>query len=95
MGTAPLYYLASALFRAREHPAIVGSLAMLWGYARSALQRVPRYEEPGFRAFLRRYQYACLRFGKAAATAQLNMRQQAVWDARAHQGAKETTRDGR
>jgi len=95
MGTAPLYYLASAGFRAREHPAIVGSLAMLWGYARSALHRLPRYEEPGFRAFLRRYQYACLRLGKAAATARLNARQQAVWDARAKADTEETTRDGR
>lgn len=94
MGTAPLYYLASAVFRAPEHPAIVGSLAMLWGYARSALRRVPRYEEPGFRAFLRRYQYACLRLGKAAATARLNAQQQAIWDTRAKADTEETTRDG-
>lgn len=91
MGTAPLYYLASAAFRAPEHPAIVGSLAMLWGYARSALRRLPRYEEPGFRTFLRRYQYACLRLGKTAATARLNAQQQAIWDARAQTGAEETT----
>ena len=81
MGTAPLYYLASAVFRALDHPPIVGSLAMLWGYTRSALRRLPRYDEPGFRAFLRRYQYACLLRGKAAATARLNEEQRPVWDA--------------
>lgn len=95
MGTAPVYYLASAAFRAFEHPAILGSLAMLWGYARSALRRLPRYEEPGFRAFLRHYQYACLVRGKAAATARLNEQQRAVWDARAGAGAGETIRGGR
>lgn len=81
MGTAPLYYLASAVFRAFEHPAIIGSVAMLWGYARSAVQGLPRYEEPGFRTFLRRYQYQCLLRGKRAATANLNDEQRAVWDA--------------
>jgi biofilm PGA synthesis N-glycosyltransferase PgaC len=69
MGTAPLYYLASAVYRALDHPVLVGSVAMLWGYTRSALRRLPRYDDPEFRRFLRRYQYACLRYGKAAATA--------------------------
>jgi biofilm PGA synthesis N-glycosyltransferase PgaC len=79
MGTAPLYYLASAIYRALEHPAVVGSVAMLWGYARSALRRLPRYEDPEFRRFLRQYQYACLRYGKPAATARLNARQESEW----------------
>ena len=80
MGTAPMYYLASAAYRAFEHPAIVGSVAMLWGYARSALRGLPRYDDPAFRRFLRRYQYACLLRGKAAAITQLNERQRAVWE---------------
>jgi exopolysaccharide biosynthesis WecB/TagA/CpsF family protein len=79
MGTAPLYYLASAAYRSFEHPPIVGSLAMLWGYARSAIRRLPRYEDREFRRFLRRYQYACLLRGKHAATARLNARQEPVW----------------
>jgi poly-beta-1,6-N-acetyl-D-glucosamine synthase len=79
MGTAPLYYLASAVFRAREHPAVLGSLAMLWGYVRSAFKGLPRYDEPGFRPF---------RQGKAAATARLNDQQRATWDA-AHPGSLE------
>lgn len=79
MGTAPLYYAASAAYRAFEHPAVIGSVAMLWGYTRSALRRLPRYDDPEFRRFLRRYQYACLWRGKAAATAQLNAQQEAVW----------------
>ena len=90
MGTTPLYYAASAVFRALEHPAIIGSVAMLWGYTRSALTRQPRYPDEQFRRFLRRYQYACLVKGKHAATAALNDRQRAVWDAR-HPGGATTT----
>ena len=60
---------------------LVGSVAMLWGYSRSALKRLPRYDDPDFRRFLRRYQYACLLQGKAAATAQLNARQESIWRA--------------
>jgi len=85
MGTVPLYYLASAVFRLFEHPAVIGSIAMLWGYARSAITRQPRYPDLEFRRFLRRYQYACLWRGKAAATAALNARQRPVWEA-AHGG---------
>ncbi len=94
MGTAPMYYLASAAYRAFEHPAIVGSVAMLWGYARSALRGLPRYDDPAFRRFLRRYQYACLLRGKAAAITQLNERQRAVWQA-AHPSTTESGRDAR
>jgi glycosyltransferase involved in cell wall biosynthesis len=79
MGTAPLYYIASAVYRALEHPAIIGSVAMVWGYVGSALKGLPRYEDREFRRFLRKYQYACLFYGKAAATARLNARQESEW----------------
>jgi glycosyltransferase involved in cell wall biosynthesis len=81
MGTAPLYYLASAVFRAFQHPAIIGSAAMLWGYATAALKGAPRYGDAAFRSFLRRYQYDCLTRGKTAATARQNARGAAVWTA--------------
>jgi glycosyltransferase involved in cell wall biosynthesis len=81
MGTAPPYYLASAVFRMFQHPALIGSAAMLWGYLSSAVKRVPRYGDQEFRRFVRRYQYACLLKGKKAATAALNARQAHVWQA--------------
>ena len=95
MGTAPLYYLASAVFRLREHPPVVGSLAMLWGYTKSALRGLPRYDEPGFRAFLRRYQYACLMRGKAAATSRLNDAQRPIWEAAHPAPGRQGDRGGR
>jgi poly-beta-1,6-N-acetyl-D-glucosamine synthase len=94
MGTAPLYYLASAVYRAFEHPVLIGSVAMLWGYSTSALKRLPRYGDAEFRRFLREYQYACLRHGKAAATAQLNARQAPVWR-RLHGAAEHSAGDTR
>jgi biofilm PGA synthesis N-glycosyltransferase PgaC len=82
MGTSPLYYLASAAFRLFEYPVLIGSAAMLWGYAKSAVRRVPRHGTPEFRRFVRRYQHASLLRGKKAATAELNRAQEAVWRAR-------------
>ena len=86
MGTAPLYYAASAAFRLSQHPFLIGSVAMLWGYTKSALKRVPRYGDAEFRSFLRRYQHSCLRLGKGVATRQLDARQAAVWQARLQAG---------
>ena len=79
MGTAPLYFLASAVFRLPKHPVLIGSVAMIWGYVSSALRGDERYGEPEFRAFLRRYQYACLFLGKQKATARLNEAQETAW----------------
>jgi len=71
MGTGFVYMLANALNRANEKPYVLGSLAMVWGWLRSALQGLPRYEEPGFRAFLRRYQWRALTVGKRRAVEEL------------------------
>jgi poly-beta-1,6-N-acetyl-D-glucosamine synthase len=82
MGTSPIYYLASAGSRLLQHPPVVGSAAMLWGYVRSAMKRVPRYGDAEFRRFVRGYQHACLRLGKARATERLNTQQAVVWNSR-------------
>jgi biofilm PGA synthesis N-glycosyltransferase PgaC len=67
MGTGFLYLAASALSRINHKPYVLGSLAMLWGWTRSALQGKPRYENPEFRRYLRRYQLRALLFGKRRA----------------------------
>jgi hypothetical protein len=68
MGTGLTYMTASALYRMTLPPRLIGGLAMWWGYVTSMLQRKPRYSEPAFRKFLRRYQWECLIRGKANAT---------------------------
>lgn len=65
MGTGFLFMLASSLFRMNQKPYVLGGLAMLWGWINSAWQKSPRYEDPAFRRFLRRYQWKVLLFGKA------------------------------
>ena len=81
MGTSPIYYLAVAIHRVPAHPMLIGSVAMLWGYLRSWLNGLPRYDDLEFRRFVRSYQHACLRFGKQAATARVNAERAQFWHA--------------
>lgn len=81
MGTAPIWMLATAAYRMSRPPYMIGGLGMLYGYFRSMVRRDPRYGDAGFRRFVRRYQWACLLKGKARATADLDQRQAACWDA--------------
>lgn len=67
MGTGPVFMLASALFRLNQKPYVLGSLAMMWGWLKAALQGKPRYEDKAFRRFLRRYQWRVLLMGKRRA----------------------------
>lgn len=79
LGTAPVYMMASVLNRLRRPPLLLGGLAMGWGYLSSLIHGAPRYDEPGFRRFLRAYQRDCLLRGKAAATRRLDERQAPRW----------------
>jgi biofilm PGA synthesis N-glycosyltransferase PgaC len=72
MGTDPIYMVASAVSRMAKPPFFVGGAAMLVGYLRAAMNRTPRYEDRGFRSFLRRYQRRALLRGKRAATRELD-----------------------
>jgi glycosyltransferase involved in cell wall biosynthesis len=81
MGTSLFYYVVVVLYRVPTYPVLIGSLAMLWGYLRSWFKGLPRYDDLEFRRFLRRYQYACLRMGKRAATARVNAERAHLWHA--------------
>jgi biofilm PGA synthesis N-glycosyltransferase PgaC len=71
MGTGFWYLAASAVSRINQKPYILGSLAITWGWLKSALARKPRYQNPEFRRFLRRYQLRTLIYGKRRAIAEL------------------------
>ena len=71
MGTGFWYLAASAVGRMTQKPYVLGSLAMMWGWLRSALSRRARYQNPEFRRFLRRYQRRVLLVGKRRAIAEL------------------------
>jgi poly-beta-1,6-N-acetyl-D-glucosamine synthase len=81
MGTGLAYMTASALYRMTRPPYLVGGFAMWWGYLHSLVRRQERLDDPGFRTFLRRYQWQCLLHGKAKATSRLNDRQATLWRA--------------
>lgn len=72
MGTGFWFMAASALSRVNQSPYIVGSVAMLWGWVKSALQGLPRYPDLEFRAFLRHYQMRALLVGKERATEEVS-----------------------
>lgn len=67
MGTGLLFMTASAIYRMYQRPYVVGSLAMLWGWLKSAFAGKPRYENAEFRKFLRHYQWRILCVGKKRA----------------------------
>jgi glycosyltransferase involved in cell wall biosynthesis len=77
MGTGFFYMAASALARVNQKPYVLGGLAMLWGWLKSALQRKPRFENPEFRRFLRDYHLRVLLTGKRRAIAALAAARQA------------------
>lgn len=79
MGSSPLYHLVAAVSRLPTYPIVVGSVAMVWGYFKSWLQGLPRYDDPEFRQFLRAYQLDCLRMGKKAATIRANTERAGIW----------------
>lgn len=75
MGTGLLYMVASAIYRMNEKPYVLGSLAILWGWIKSALLGKPRYNNKEFRRFLRRYQWHALIFGKKKAIEEIYRQQ--------------------
>jgi glycosyltransferase involved in cell wall biosynthesis len=66
MGTHPLYILASAVFRMRERPFVLGGGMILAGYVQAALQGAPRYDDRPFRRSLHEWQLKRLGLGLLA-----------------------------
>jgi hypothetical protein len=86
MGSDPLYFSATAVYRMRFAPVVIGGLAMLWGYFRAMATGARQLDDPELRAFIRRYQRRALLVGKARATAECDARGAPVWQARTAAG---------
>jgi len=80
MGTGLSYMTASAVYRMFKPPIIVGGIAMWWGFVSAMIDRKPRYDDPAFRTFLRRYQWEGLLLGKAAAARRATERCAQLWN---------------
>lgn len=74
MGSAPYYVLAAAAYRSLEPPWIWGGLGIAYGYAKAALTGHPRYDNPEYRRYLRRFERSQLLMGKRRATERENAR---------------------
>ncbi|MEM9579987.1 MAG: glycosyltransferase family A protein [Pseudomonadota bacterium] len=72
MGSDPLFYLATCVFRMRERPFVLGGLAMLQGYLAAWARGDRQLDDPELRAFIRAYQRRALRVGKARAIAEID-----------------------
>ncbi len=71
MGSDPLFYLATCLFRMAEPPYVLGGLAMVQGYVSAWLRKERQLDDPELIAFIRAYQRRALRMGKAQAVAHI------------------------
>jgi poly-beta-1,6-N-acetyl-D-glucosamine synthase len=71
MGTGFLFIVASSIYRLNRKPYVLGSLAMIWRWLKTAFEGKPRYEDAAFRKFLRRYQWRALWVGKTRALEQI------------------------
>ncbi|MCR9093684.1 MAG: glycosyltransferase family 2 protein [bacterium] len=80
MGSAWYYVAAVALYRMFERPWVLGGLGIAWGYLKASIQRHPRYENPAYRRYLRRYEASSLFRGKAGTMARDNARVRREFD---------------
>ena len=74
MGSDPLYFTATALYRMTHPPYVLGGLAMLQGFFGAWWRGEPQLDDPGLRAFIRAYQRRALLLGKARAVARIDAR---------------------
>ena len=82
IGAAPLFVLASAVYRLRHRPALLGSLATIQGYTKAWLAGAPRYEDAQFRRYLRRYHFAMLTRGRRRALELFDQEAERTWKTR-------------
>lgn len=72
MGSAWYYMLFVAVYRMPERPWIVGGLSILAGYFGQMLRGAPRYEHPGFRETIRRFERSVILHRKSGAISRTN-----------------------
>lgn len=71
MGSDPLYFFATAIFRSLEPPYVLGGLSMLQGYLSAWIRRERQLDDSELRAFIRSYQRRALFAGRAKAVAEI------------------------
>lgn len=79
MGSDPVYFTATAIFRMTQRPFVIGGLAMLYGYFNAWLRSKPQLDDETLRSFIRSYQRQALLIGKSRAIAKIEAQQEGEW----------------
>ena len=79
MGTDPLYFMATAVFRALEPPYVLGGLAMMQGYLGAWLKGARQLDDPELVKFIRDYQRRSLLKGRGKVVAEIEAERAAVF----------------
>lgn len=67
MGSDPLFFFATAVFRMTDRPFVLGGLATIQGYIGAWMRGERQLNDPELRRFIRTYQRRALRVGKMRA----------------------------
>lgn len=79
MGSDPLYFTATALWKMTHPPYVLGGLASLQGFIGAWWKGAPQYDDPALRQFIRSYQRRALLKGKARSVAEIEKERAAIW----------------
>ncbi|MEM7365382.1 MAG: glycosyl transferase family 2, partial [Pseudomonadota bacterium] len=82
MGTDPLYFTATAVFRSVEPPFILGGVSMMQGFFGAMLRRDRQLDDPELRKFIRAYQRKTLFQGRARAMSDTEADRVSLFEAR-------------
>lgn len=80
MGSDPLYFTATALWKMTHPPYVLGGLASLQGFVAAWWRGDAQFDNPEIRAFIRAYQRNALFKGKARSVADIEASRAAVFD---------------
>ena len=80
MGSDPLYFTATAIWKMTHPPYVTGGLASLQGYLAAWARGATQHDDPGLRRLIRRYQRRALIRGKAQAALEIEEAQASVFD---------------
>lgn len=82
MGSDPVYFTATALYRLTHKPYLTGGLHMLRGYFGAMIDRTPQLSDPELRAFIRRFQRRAMVKGKRQAVREIEAERAGQWYSR-------------
>ena len=72
MGSRFYYVFVIAIYRMFERPYVISGIGILVGYLRAVWKQEPRYENPAYRRFFRRYEIQSVFLGRERTTQKFN-----------------------